>query len=274
MNQVKAKNKIIFLVAPPRSLSTAFLRMMGERDDLKVMNEPACCVYNQIHYPHSKGIYSELALTTYSKVRDKILTAAKDSPIFIKEMSFSFEEFIKAEPDLMNDPDIYFILLLRDPHHCIISYYKKIPQDTIDFIISDFGQLTGYPSLYTSFRLLQDNAFHKPYIIHAEQLYNDSPSTIKAFCDHIKIPYKNEHLNWSNLGEGFTGFEEWQENKKLEFTHHWHQEAIFSQSFHQPTCYDRDEKDKPTFAEIKNTAHKKKCFEVYQESKALYDLIK
>jgi hypothetical protein len=269
----KANNKIIFLVAPPRSLSTAMLRMMGERNDLIVMNEPACCVYNQNHYPPSRHFYSEQALTSYEAVKDKILSHAEDNQIFIKEMSFSFEEFIKAEPDLMADPNIYFTFLLRDPHPCMISYYKKMSPDTLDYIIGDFGHLTGFPALYNSFRLIQDNAFHKPYVLHAEQLYEDSQNTIRALCDYLKIPYEDNHLTWDNLGETFNGFKAWQENKKPELTRHWHQEAIDSQGFHQPTQYELDDGGQPVFSEITNNAHRSKCIEVWRDSKILHKLI-
>lgn len=273
MNKITNGNKIIFLIGPPRSLSTAFLRMMGGHDDIKIINEPACGVFNKIHYPHSQGIYTEHALNSYYEVNKKIQSAAKDNPIFIKEMSFSFEDFIQYEPDLIKNPNVFFTFLLRDPHHCIISYYKKMSPQVLDYVISDFDELTGFRALYNSFKLIQNNAVHKPYIIRAEQLYNNANRTVRAFCKHLKLPFKNEILNWNNLGEGFTGFNEWQETKKLQFTHHWHHEAICSRGFHQPTVYEVDEHFKPTFSEIKNKAHQKKCMEVYQESKTYYDLI-
>jgi hypothetical protein len=274
MNTTRAANKVIFLIAPPRSLSTAFLRMMGERNDFKIINEPACGVFNQMHYPQSQTVYSEQTLTTYSEVKTKILSAAKDHPIFIKEMSFSFEEFITAEPDLMNDPNIYFAFLLRNPHHGIISYYKKMPANILNYIIGDLALLTGYRALYTSYKLIQENAIHAPYILHAEHLYQDTINTITAFCKHINMPYNEEHLTWNSLDEHFTGFTEWQENKKREHTHHWHHEALRSQGFHQPTLYDVDQHHNPTFNEIKNKEHQNKCREVYQESKTYYDLIR
>lgn len=273
MTTLKARNKIIFLVAPPRSLSTAVLRMMGARDDVIVMNEPACSIYNQTRYPASKQFYTDEAPGSYADVRETILSSAQDSQVFIKEMSFSFEVFIKAEPDLMADPNIYFAFLLRDPHPCIISYYKKMPPDTIDYIIGDLEHLTGFPALYKSFRLVQDNAINKPCVIHAEQLYKDTKNTIQAFCDQLGISYDDKHLHWSNLGDAFDGLEAWKDNKKPELTRHWHGEAIVSQGFHQPTRYELDEHGKPAFSEIANPAHRSKCVEVYQNSKILHHLI-
>lgn len=274
MTTASTQNKIMFLIAPPRSLSTAFLRMMGERNDVTVMNEPNCCVYNRNHYPHSRHMYSEDALTTYQEAKNKIFALAHDKHVFVKEMSFSFEEFITAKPDLMTNPNVYFTFLLRDPHPCIISYYKKIPGHTIDFIIPNFKQLTGFPSLYNSFRLIQDGAVNKPFIINAEDLYTHTKETVQAFCQYVQLPYHDKHLGWSNLGETFTGFETWQENKQQELTHHWHHEAISSKGFHQPTRYDLDEGHKPTFIEITNNAHRNKCIDVYHASKKMYDWIK
>ena len=273
MTTLQAGNKIIFLVAPPRSLSTAVLRMMGARGDLILINEPACSIYNQTRYPPSKQFYTEQAPGSYAEVKNKILSYAVDNQVFIKEMSFSFEAFIKAVPELMADPNIYFTFLLRDPHPCIISYYKKMQQDTIDFIIEDFDHLTGFPALYNSFRFVQDNAINKPCVIHAEQLYNNTKNTVRAFCNQLNISYDDKHLNWRNLGDTFDGLEVWKESKKPELTRHWHGEAIVSQNFHEPTHYELDKHGKPAFSEIANPVHRSKCVEVYRNSMILHNLI-
>lgn len=266
-------HKTIILIAPPRSLSTAFLRMMAARNDLTILNEPSCCVFNQIHYPHSRWFYNEHAHTNYNQVKKAIQLAGKQSNVFIKEMSFSFEELIIHEPELISAPSTYFIFLLRDPHHCMLSYYKKISQELADFIMLDLERLTGFHSLYTVFKTLKNKVVNSPYFIHAEDLCRDPMNTIEAFCKHLNIPHNKDYLSWNKLGEQFTGINEWQEHKKSQFAQHWHHEAISSQTFHQPTQYDTDENNLPTFTEITHPSHKKTCMQVYQANKIYYDFL-
>lgn len=51
-----APHKIIYLISPPRSLSTLFLRMMHNRGDFLVMNEPA-------QYASVKNVHPQFAQT-------------------------------------------------------------------------------------------------------------------------------------------------------------------------------------------------------------------
>lgn len=274
MNTRQQTHKKIFLIGPPRSLSTAFLRMMSERGDFTIINEPACCVFNKHHYPHSQMIYKSDAATNYHEARATIEKAAQNNPIFIKEMSFAFEEFIDAEPDLLSDPNNYFVFLVRDPHPGIISYYKKIAPQALDYIVADLEQLTGYQALYNSFKTVQNKAFNQPGIIHAEQLYTNAPHTVRAFCEYVNIPFQQEHLHWNSLDKEFSGTKEWNENKKQEFTQHWHRDALLSTGFHQPAKYQLDEHRKPSFAEIDNATHREICIKTYQNSKPFYDKFK
>jgi hypothetical protein len=271
---VEVNNKIIFLVGPPRSLSTAFLRMMGARNDVHIINEPALPVFNKIHYPYAQSVYSEQALASYSEVKNKIESMAKHGHVFVKEMSFSFSALIQAYPDLIKNPNAYFIFLLRDPHHCLISFYKKMTPETMNYLLPSLERLTGFNALHEAFACIKEHGIRKPHVVHAEQLYNDTANTVRGFCNYVGLPYRDEFLTWNNLGEQFTGVEEWQENKKTDYMYHWHKEAIVSQKFHQPTSYENDGSSLPTFSEIENEVHRNKCFEVYKVNKALYEEIR
>ncbi len=272
MDKKQNNHKMIFLIAPPRSLSTAFLRMMATRQDFMIYNEPVSHIYNKKHYPHSEGFYTAHQ-NTYNEVKKRLYASMTHHHVFVKEMSFAFEEFINSEPELLDNKNVFFVFLLRNPQHCLISYYKKIPADYLEFMVPNLAKLTGYQALYKSFEMIQTCASNKPHIIHAEQLINDTVNTIQSFCQHVEIPFKKEYLQWNSLGDDFTGRQEWQENKKTESIYHWHQEAIQSRGFHLPTSYAVDENNHPLFSEIENRDHKKICMKVYQENKAFYHLI-
>lgn len=258
-------NKLIFLVAPPRSLSTAFLRMMQARGDFKICNEPATALYNQSHYPHSANFYIRQEEQSYRSIREQLTSQLEKGNVFVKEMSFAFDEFIRSEPSLLEQSNIHFAFLLRNPHHCIISYYKKMPQDYIDHMIGQLSHLTAYRPLYQSYKTICEQAKNKPIILHAEQLISNPGQSVHSFCQQVDIPYVKDSLNWENLGAKFNGQEAWQEHKTSETTHHWHQEAILSTGFHTPTEYAVDEKQRPLFTEIENQEHRHICQQVYDD---------
>ncbi|KTD22573.1 hypothetical protein [Legionella londiniensis] len=266
------KNKMVFLIAPPRSLSTAFLRMIDARGDFKIFNEPATVLYNTIHFPDSKDYYQSKKWSAYHDITEKLYSSLLLGNVFIKEMSFAFEAFINNETPLLEDKQIYFIFLLRNPHHCILSYYKKIPPEHLDFMMPHLARLTGYRALYNSFKLIQTHAYNKPYVIHAEKLIQDTAPAVGNLCAYLDIPFYENSLHWECLGEDFTG-EIWHETKKKNAIYHWHHEALLSRGFHASAGYAMDSHGQPAFSEISNAAHKKICLKVYEDYQAYYELI-
>src|SRR5437868_4849815 len=66
--KLMALNKIVYLVAPPRSLSTAFVRMMQARGDFSVFNEPSIYAYTSLYYAeYFKDCYTPDAPKTFTQ---------------------------------------------------------------------------------------------------------------------------------------------------------------------------------------------------------------
>lgn len=272
MHQQNPK-KLLILIAPPRSLSTAFLRMMANQAGWHIMNEPALSVFNQAHYPHAKAFYTPYAPSSYSKLIEEIQQRLEIGNVFIKEMSFSFEEFIAHYPALMRVPNAFFLFLLRNPHHCLISYYQKFSPATFDYLLNDLERLSGYKSLYHIAQCIQPLVTNPPYFIHAEALYKNPAPTIRKLCEHIDIPYQADYLQWPTPLDPEQELRHWGEYKKQEFAEHWHREALMSQGFTTPTSYAVDKNEEPTFIEISNKKHKEVCQKIYTQNKRWYDLL-
>lgn len=229
-------NKIIYLVSPPRSLSVAFLRMMHARGDFSIMHEPSQPVFNRMHSPDIvQNYFRKNSFQSFYEVKTAILQEVEKHNVFVKEISFAVEDFHLNDAELMKNPHVYFVFLIRNPHHTIISFYKKVAPifDQIAYQISD---LIGYKSLYSIFKAAKQHAAQAPYIIYTEDLYNNPQETIKRFCQHIGIAFKPESLHWDNLGEHFDG-QAWHEAKHKELIHYWHGDAIKSTGFEKPTSY-------------------------------------
>jgi hypothetical protein len=80
---------ILLLIAPPRTMSTLFLRAMAERGDLTILHEPGICAFNYF-CGYSEELLSSMwrddAIKTLPEVGAHILKFATQKPVFVKEM--------------------------------------------------------------------------------------------------------------------------------------------------------------------------------------------
>ena len=266
-------HKIVYFISPPRSLSVAFLRMMQARGDFAIMHEPSQLVFNLANSPDLvQSWYRQGALRSYAQVKQSILQEAQTHNVFVKEMSFAVRDFHLNDFELMKNPDVYFVFLVRNPHHTTISMYKKIAH-VFDSVSHQMPYLIGYKDACDIFKVAQSNALNEPYVMSTEDLYNNPEETIKKFCEHVGIDFKPESLHWEDLGTDFDGLKDWHEAKYKELTNHWHGDAIRSTGFGKPHDYELDNSGMPTFSEIINDQHRDICKAVYLEHKHYYDLL-
>ena len=120
---------------------------------------------------------------------------------------------------------------------------------------------------------MKQHARNKPLLIFSEDLYEHPEETAKKICEYLKIPFKESMLHWKDLGEDFSGKEQWYETKHKEFTHHWHGDAIKSSGINKPSTYEVDSQGNPTFSEV-DVVHRAAVIAAYQANKIYYDLIK
>lgn len=273
-----AFNKIIYFISPPRSLSVAFMRMMQARGDFIIMHEPSQYAFNRINSTDSvNDWFNENAYKTFDEVKQHIFEYAEHSNVFVKEMSFAVYKFFLNDLAFIQDPRITFVLFIRNPHHTLLSLYKKLKHNFSEIFDSEdtqysFADIVGYKSLYEILCLIKAHASQSPIILLTEDLYNDPEKTVQNFCNQCDIPFKEDALVWQDLGADFSGTEEWHEIKKSDRTHYWHDNAIRSSGFGKPSEYEVDEYGNPTFSEV-NPEHLQICIESYKENLHYYNLI-
>lgn len=265
------EHKLVFLISPPRSLSTVFTRMMYERGDFAIMHEPSLAAYCTAHAPSSDFLkmFKEGTPKNYSAVRDRIYEMAACGPVFAKEISFSAEEFFESNEDFFTDPNVYFVFLVRHPHSALISYYKKLQG-----VPAALHEWVGYQNSFNIFRKVNDISPNKPFIILTESLSPNPDIPIRAMCEALKIPYKEEALHWADLGDDFTGEKEWAELKHKEFFYYWHSNAISSKGFEPLTSYDFDQDGQPTFSEVCDLGHRQALIDLYHKNLPYYEALK
>ncbi len=274
-----AHHKILYLISTPRSLSTIFLRAMHARDDMSIFNEPLVPVwYGDAHavkqwYGAVYGVDMEEwcrsgVPRTSKEVVDRLLAESELHPVFVKEQSFMVQNLLKEDDRIFNDPGITFAMLLRNPHHSIISFYKKWGQ-----LVDNFSEIVGYRGCYELYHEIKKKTDKAPVIVIAEEMYTNTADAMQLFCKNVGIPFLREALQWQSLGTAFDGVAEWHEVKVYERTHYWHGDAILSTGFQKPRQYEVDAEGNPTFSEIANLDDRERCKEVYRENMYYYQRI-
>lgn len=261
--------QIIYTISPPRSLSVAFLRCIETLGGFHIMHEPSQACFVDAWCPEYNKFFKENNFKSYQHVAAEIISRSAMQRVFVKEMSFSVAPFISNHLEFVAHPDIQFILLLRNPHHSTISFYKRKGETN-----KLFSYLIGYKSLYEIFLLLKQHAKRPPILIKSEDLYENTQATLTALCASLEIPYDGKPLMWNDLGNDFAGTNEWQELKCKDAAQHWHGSAIRSTGITKPNIYAIDEHGQPTFEEITNVADRAACKQAYEENLPYYLLLK
>lgn len=266
------KNKIIYMISPPRSLTSAFARMMHARGDFSVYDEPSVLAFNLLHTNNRKTFFLDWfkpnAPKTFDEFKTIIFNDLKKTNVFLKEMTFSVREFLHQDLEFVKDPRVHFVFLIRNPHDALISAYKKLPITQANLHLA--LPVVSYEPCFEIYQHLKKHALHKPSIVLTEDLYTNTSETVKKFCDAMQIPFIESSLTWNNLGDSFDG-SAWHEYKKEEQMYHWHDNAIHSTGFHKPTSYAKDAQNLPSFKEITDSASRILCMQIYKENMKFYE---
>jgi hypothetical protein len=202
-------NKILPLWSVPRSISTAFERMMMERGDFTVYHEPFSYYYYLEAGGVSHGLDPDPAHpTTFEGTLDMITGAAKQKPVFFKDMSYYVIE--RADDDFIKQFVNSFII--RDPALTLVSYYKLHPEFTL--------REAGFESQFTMYERVKRLTGAEPAVVDAEDLIADAASVVKQYCERTGIEFLPESLSW-----GAVLPDEWKAWQM------WHQEAADSTGF-------------------------------------------
>lgn len=181
-------NKIIALWTHPRSISTAFERVMMERKDFTILHEP----FSYLCYVTEKksAIQQEYEdpnhPTTYPEIVEYILKTGADTPVFFKDMCSHCFDQLKADEAFMLRLTNTF--LIRDPAKAIPSYYAMNPEVGRDEI--GLEQLVG---IYQKVRDLKGGT---PVVVDADDLEDNPEGTVEAYCEAVGIRYIPEALRW------------------------------------------------------------------------------
>ncbi|SMC25564.1 hypothetical protein SAMN02746041_02369 [Desulfacinum hydrothermale DSM 13146] len=177
---------MIALWAVPRSVSTAFERMMMERGDFTVFHEPFSMTYYYSRERVSHRFSHEPGdpKNDFDSVMGSLIQAADRSPVFFKDMAYHLgprldrsvlERFIN-------------VFLIRDPAQALPSLHHVWPDFT--------WEEAGYQALHRAFQLAREITAKTPFVMDSTDLLEHPQAVVKAFCENVGIPFLPEALEW------------------------------------------------------------------------------
>lgn len=177
-------HRILALWAVPRSASTAFERMMIERGDHTVFDEPFSATYYFSDERRSDRFDHGLPRSSWTDVLDDLRAAARERPVFFKDMAYH------ASPYLDTDALEGFVhtFLVRDPRLAIPSLARRWPDFT--------DEETGYGALRDLFRRVREAAGTTPLVIDADELRRSPEGVVRTWCRVVGIRFVRDALSW------------------------------------------------------------------------------
>lgn len=159
--------------------------------------------------------------TTYRDVLRSIMDAAKGSGkfVFVKDMSQYIVRPDAVEgqnPTVFSDDELKAMehsFLVRTPEKSVPSYYRCCSGEQAKetgFETYDPGE-AGYFESVTLYKYLLQIGI-QPILVDSGDLVQTPKLIMKAYCDHVKIPYQDGMIEWK--AEKVESFDKWKVRRR------------------------------------------------------------
>ncbi len=189
------RNRLLALWCAPRSVSTAFERMMMARGDHTVLHEPFSAHY-YLGPERASDRFPDAEPETrhhHAEILARIETQALERPVFLKDMAYHVDRVTDRRflARFVNS------FIIRDPAEALPSLHHIWPDFT--------DEEAGYASLGRLFDLARET--HEadvslaplrgdPVVVDAVDLLRDPPATVRAYCQATGLPFLPEAMEW------------------------------------------------------------------------------
>jgi hypothetical protein len=176
-------HRIIVMWSVPRSVSTSFERMVSERGDHTVFDEP----FSRSYYYGPDRLSSRYTETLPGSTAEEVLTsiekAAVERPVFVKDMAYQAARLLG--PELLGRFDNCF--LVRHPAATLRSLSRRWPDFTDDE--------TGWRHLDEAARI-SESLGQPNVVVDADILCRDPAAVVSEWCSRMDLPFMPEALTW------------------------------------------------------------------------------
>lgn len=180
---------IIALWSHPRSMSTAFERVMRERGDLDCLHEPFMYDYyinrSTRRMPHFEASVDHPR--SYEAIRAMILARAEQRPVFFKDMSYYVMPQIAADEAFFDR--ITHSFLVRDPRASILSYARLDP----DMVLEEIG----LEAQWRHAEAVKTRTGKPPVIIRSEAVRENPAAQMERYWKAMGLTSTPAALQWN-----------------------------------------------------------------------------
>jgi hypothetical protein len=191
------------LWSAPRSMSTAFFRMMAERDEFCLLHEPFYACENGHPVPvGDRTLHGAQEVISFLR--------HSEQQVFFKETTeYRHANLFRQHPELL---EMTHTFIIRDPRRVIESHYALNPAVTRDEI--------GFEYLAEIFELVRQRTGTTPVVVDADLLVRDPAGVVSQYCRRVGLAERPEALRWSPS-----------ERPEWAATNRWHRDAAASSTF-------------------------------------------
>lgn len=191
----------IALWAVPRSVSTAFERVMRARGDLTVFSEPFSAPYylsdervSDRFGPPSTGVSTE----AWASVVRGLGAATQAGTVFVKDMAYHVSPCL--DRDFLANFQNTFIV--RHPGHTLRSLARLLPDFT--------AEEAGFEQQYRLMTLALETSGDELVVLDGEELRRSPATVVEDYCRRVELPFLPESLRWqAGLLPDWVRWEEW-----------------------------------------------------------------
>jgi len=207
---------IIALWSHPRSMSTAFERIMRARGDLDCLHEPFMYDYyinrSTRQMPHFDAMDDHPR--SYEAIRDMILAKAEHAPVFFKDMSYYVMPHIAADTEFF--ARVTHSFLIRDPRASILSYARLDP----DMLLEEIG----LEAQWRHAEAVMARTGRAPVVMKSEAVQADPQGQMNRYWTAVGVSPRPQALHWTDPAPA-----DWQQVQA------WHGEVMASHTIHPIT---------------------------------------
>lgn len=172
---------MLALWSAPRCRSTAFARMMAERNDRVVVHEP----FSQV-VDFGEVTVGDRVAHTEQDVLAALRAIAAQRPVFFKDTTDFHYPAMLADQDFLASATHTFII--RHPAEAIASHHALNPNLGRDEV--------GFGWLHEIFAAVRAATGTTPVVIDSDDLLDRPAETVRAYCSAVGIPFLPQALSW------------------------------------------------------------------------------
>jgi hypothetical protein len=181
--------QVLVLWGAPRTVSTAFERMMRERGDHEVHFEPFAAHYyfsSERRSTRFDGEVEPRGEHHLDAVLADLRRRAADRPVFVKDMAYH----VAAHADESFLASFAHTFIVRHPRFALASLARIWPDFT--------PEEAGFGASRRLFDLVAEREGAPPPVIDGEDLLADPERVVAAWCDAVGLPHRPEALTWES----------------------------------------------------------------------------